>query len=472
VQPLRNYQDRATTQVRTHWRSGTRRVLLVSPTGSGKTRMGEELATGRNHVVWFAHRKELIADASQRLAAAYGPLDVGVVAPGFPSSPYSRVQVATIQTALARGTRPPADLVVIDEAHHIVADDWNKVLDAYPQADILLLTATPERQDGRGLDGVADVMVVAAEYSELLAAGHLTTVRVFRPEMIMGNALALDPVEAWERYSEGSPGFAFFGSVKVAAENEHRMNQRGIRAALIAQDTKRADRMRIIEQMRNGELDCICNVYTMTEGVDIPRARVCMLASACRHCGGYLQKTGRVVRPHESKQNAILIDLVGASILHGLPTEDRVYSLDGEPIKRRDVVPLKNCPQCGATIHAQYSACPECSWVFAKEKPRRGQRIFSLELVEVIAGLHTPQDVKRKAYAELRAMQREKGYELSWIQVQWRLAFGGESCVISDATNDEKRAELAKLRNIAKSKGFKPGFAGIHFNKLFGHWPS
>ena len=156
-----------------------------------------------------------------------------------------------------------------------------------------------------------------------------------------------------------------------------------------------------------------------------------------------------------------------------MPTEDRVYSLDGDPIKRRDVVPLKTCLSCGATIHAAYTECPECGCKFASEKKRsNGPRIFSLELVEVFAGLATEPDVKRKAYAELRAKQRAEGYDLGWVQLQYRRVFGGETCVINDATNDEKRAELAKLKNLAKSKGFKPGFAAIGFKQLFGHFPS
>jgi len=134
-------------------------------------------------------------------------------------------------------------------------------------------------------------------------------------------------------------------------------------------------------------------------------------------------------------------------------------------------VPLKGCPSCGATIHEAYTACPECAWVFAVEKKRRGQRIFSLDLVEVFAGLHTPPDAKRQAYAELRAKQRAEGYELGWIQVQYKLVFL-ESCHITDATNAEKRAELAKLSALAKSKGFKPKFVDVKFKQLFGHWPS
>jgi superfamily II DNA or RNA helicase len=470
MQPLRDYQIRAVSAVRSHWEANVRRVLLVLPTGAGKTRCGQELAEPFPRVLWLANRTELIRDASERMAAAFGMLEVGVMAPGFAPSPHSRVQVTTVQTLLARDAWPEADLVVFDEAAHFAADRWSTVSEHYATAKHLLLTATPERGDGKAMGEIADVLVHGADYSELLAAGHLCSVRVFRPEQILGNALACDPVEAWARHSENSSGFAFFSTIEQAEKAAHGMNERGIRAAVIHQGTKRGDRVALIDALRAGDLDCVCNVYTMTEGTDVPRARVCMLASACRHASNYLQKAGRVLRPHPSKQNAILIDLVGASILHGLPTEDRVYSLDGDPIKRRDVVPLKNCLNCGATVHAAYTACPECGTAFVVERARKGPRIFSLELVEVFAGLQTDPDVKRKAYAELRAKQRAEGYELGWIQLQYKRAFV-EDCVIHDATNDEKRAELAKLRNLAKSKGFKPKFADVNFKRVFGHWP-
>lgn len=472
MQILRGYQERAVNRVRLFWANGVRRVLLVSPTGSGKTRMGEELILPFGRALWLAHRTELIKDASERLAKSLGALDVGCIAPGFQPSPHARVQVATVQSALARGARPHAELVVLDEGHHFAADDWGKLVSAYPEAKFLILTATPERQDGRGLDGIADAMVVAAEYSELLAEGHLCRARVFRPDMILGNALALDPVEAWKKYSEGSPGFAFFASVDAAYEHEHRMNAEGIRAAVVEQGTPKADRTGHIEALRHGDLDVICNVYTMTEGVDIPRARVCMLAARLKHCGGYLQRVGRVLRPHESKPNAIVIDLVGATHLHGLPTENRVYSLTGEPIKRKEITPLKGCDFCGAQIPSASQECPECGFKFTVNgRARTSQKIFSLELLEVIEGLHTASDVKRKAYAELRATQRENGYDLAWIQGHYKRTFV-EGCFITDATPTEKRAELGKLKALAASKGFKSNFARVRFQQLFGHWPS
>ncbi len=229
--------------------------------------------------------------------------------------------------------------------------------------------------------------------------------------------------------------------------------------------------MALLQRMRDGDLDCICNVQTMTEGVDVPRAAVCMLASACRHCGGYLQRAGRVLRPHETKTAAILIDLVGASILHGLPTEDRSYSLDGEPIKRTCIVPLKNCPACGAVVNSAYVDCPECTWHFEAQRERKGLKIYSLELVEVYAGKDTPIDAKRREYQRLRTMQRTNKYPFYWVVKQYKELFD-EPLVIHDASNDEKRAEFARLRAVGMKRGAKPNFAKVMFKNLFGHWPS
>lgn len=472
MHPLRSYQQRAADSVHAHHDAGRRRVLLVSPTGSGKSVMGVSVALRRRGGLWLAHRRELVADAAKRLRAELGRLEVGIIASGHAPSPYAPFQVSSVQTLLLRPEQMPVvPLVVFDECHHSAADKWRALLEHYDTIPHLLLTATPERQDGKPMRDMCDALEVAAEYSELLEQGHLCPARVFAAEQITGNNLALDPVEAWSKYSEGSPGFAFFSTVDQCYEVEHRMNERGIRAAVIEQSTDPIDRARYIQQMRDGELDCICNVFTMTEGVDIPRARVCMLASACRHCGGFLQKVGRVLRPHESKQNAIIIDLVGATLLHGFPTDNRAYSLDGEAIRRLELTPLKRCLVCGAMVHSLYTACPECSAPFAVDaKQRKGPKIYSLELQEVFAGKDTPALAKRAEYNRLRKLQKTNGMALYFVQKEYQKLFG-ETVVIDDATNEEKRAELAKLRREQAARGKAPKFVGIMFNKMFGHWP-
>ncbi len=432
--------------------------------------MGEELVVGEPHSVWLAHREELVADAAKRLRESMGAHEVGIIAPGHAPQPHARVQVISIQTALRKHKLPEASLLVADECHHMPADRWSKLLEHYPTQRMLMMTGTPCRQDGRALHGVADCMVVAIAYSQLVREGNLCEVKIFQPPQIL-QGLAQDPVEAWLRYADNSPGFAFFGSVDQAYEAEHRFNDRGVRAAVIEQGTEKLKRRQIIEALGSGDLDVICNVQTMTEGVDIPRARVCMLASPVRHPGGFLQRTARVLRPHESKKFAIIIDLPGATLLHGSPIEDREYSLDGTPIKRSSMTPLRQCPSCMAIVSAAFAACPECSFTFKPASVERLRpKIFSLELEEVWAGKDTPPDAKRAEYNRLRAVQRETGRDLYYVLKSYKELFG-DYPVITDATNTEKREYLGKLYRNQKASGKAPKYVGVMFKKIFGHWP-
>ncbi|NQT20878.1 MAG: DEAD/DEAH box helicase family protein, partial [Planctomycetes bacterium] len=123
--------------------------ILVAPTGSGKTVMGVALVERLGvRCLWLAHRTELIQQAATRLGA-YG-LSVGIIKAGFPAAPFCRCQVASVQTLIRRDL-PPAQLVIVDECHHATATTYRKILEGYPQAPRVGLTATPFRLDGKGL---------------------------------------------------------------------------------------------------------------------------------------------------------------------------------------------------------------------------------------------------------------------------------------------------------------------------------
>jgi len=145
-QQLRDYQERA---VETVIAKLDQRPILVSPTGSGKTTMATEIVErlGRR-TLWLAHRKELIDQAAERLAA-HG-LRAGIVMAGYRRDPDAQVQVASVQT-LVRRNKPAAGLVVVDECHHGAAETYQKILADYPDAALLGLTATPFRLDARDI---------------------------------------------------------------------------------------------------------------------------------------------------------------------------------------------------------------------------------------------------------------------------------------------------------------------------------
>lgn len=265
----RPYQQRAIDAVRHRWEHGARCVCLVIPTGGGKTFTAARLCNG-SRVLWIAHRRELIDQAAEALRAEFDPRDVGIIAPGHDRHPAARVQVATVQTLLARGDRPAADLVVLDECHHHIAADWARVHEAYPEARALGLTATPERSDGKPLGDLFDALVVGATYSELLEDGYLVPCRVYQPPTSLGaRELAQDPLAAYQRYTPGAQAFVFMGSVRLAYEQADRFTAAGIPSAVVEAKSKRADRVKALADFSSGRVQCLMNVMCLDSETEI-----------------------------------------------------------------------------------------------------------------------------------------------------------------------------------------------------------
>lgn len=482
----RPYQATTTTEVLRLLRSGEScRICVVSPTGSGKTRMGVELATQLGgHGLWLAHRTELIKQAGMRLREA--GLDVGLLSPLFDPDPWSPIQVASLDTLSSRTDRPKADWVIFDECHHAPAATYAAVLDSYADTPRVGLTATPQRRDGKAMSGMFDSLVVAANYGELLKAGHIVPCRVFRPDEYMGSDLAKEPLQAYQELERaGFPRastFAFAQTVELAAQYAAAFEAAGIGSAALTAKTKERDRAEILARFRlgaeqptaRGAIHVLWNVYVLTEGVDVPAARVCLLARGVSHAGPYLQMVGRVLRPFGGKPDAILVDLSGASHLHGFPTADRHYSLDGRPITVVGEA-LKNCPKCGATIPSAENPCGECGWMFAKQE-RRGPRIWDFELREAVEAVGgdpsaVSEEHKAREWSRLAGVCASRGWGISWAAKQYEELFGGRPAQLDAMAPAEKIAEFKRLRAHAEEKGFKKGWAAWKYKALFGNWP-
>ena len=186
---LRPYQHDHVAATHAEIGVGRRRILQVAPTGAGKTvTVAEIIRQGvvlGKRVLFLAHRRELIHQAHQKLYAA--GVDAGIILAEWPARPEEPVQIASIQTLWARAMRtkkidlPLADLVVIDEAHHCRAMTYRKIIEAYPEAIILGMTATPCRGDGRGLGNIFETMVECPAVQELIDLGFLVPTKVYAP---------------------------------------------------------------------------------------------------------------------------------------------------------------------------------------------------------------------------------------------------------------------------------------------------
>lgn len=412
MQP-RDYQLRAVEDCRQAYKAGATSVLLVLPTGGGKTLIGSlvvagALARGRR-VLWLAGRRELVEQAAARM-----PGEAGVIMAGRPARPDAPVQVASIDTLAARGGVPDVDLVVIDEAHHATATTWRAVLAAAPRAKLLGLTATPERSDGAALGDVFQSLVLGPTIRQLVELGHLVPTRVISP-CSKSKKLAMEPADAWARYSEGRPGFAFHKLISESLAFTAAMNERGIVTAHVDGETPIRWRAAAVEAFRRGEVECLSSVAVFTEGVDVPRASFCLLARGADHAGIYLQMVGRVMRPAPGKHDAVVVDLRGVYHKHGLPDADREWSLAGaQGVARSSPTKLRQCVKCGAVWEYDGdAACPECGFSVGVDE----QEVKPRPLAEVRGPLRPRAglDEVRRKRQELTATARARGYSMGWV---------------------------------------------------------
>lgn len=426
MQP-RPYQVKAVDDCRQAYRDGASAVLLVVPTGGGKTVIGSLVVGGAVarglRVLWLAGRRELVDQAASRM-----PVPAGVVMAGRPEARGAPVQVASVDTLAERGAVPEADLVVYDEAHHVNAPTSRAVLAANPRAKVLGLTATPIRSDGTALGDVFERLVVGPSVRELIAEGHLVPCEVLAPPK-KKQALAASPAEAWLRLAGGRPGFVFAATIAESRAVVEALRARGVQAAHVDGETPTREREATVEAFRAGRLTVLSSVYVFTEGVDVPRAEVCLLARGCGHAGTYLQMVGRVLRPAPGKASALLIDLMGSVHQHGLPDDDRVWSLEGEPVRQAErAVAIAQCMACAATWRSGTRRdCPRCGAELpAPEALEVAEDVLGSARVAMPAPTRplASQAEKDRELQRLRALARQRGYKRAWVGMRYRAMFG------------------------------------------------
>ncbi len=432
---LRDYQSASIDKLRaafTELPADQRRVVMVSPTGSGKTRIGAEISRLKTsygkRVLWLAHRTELIDQSAEALETQ--GLTVGVVAAKSARrpNPYAAVQVASIQTLLARGNRPQADLVVFDECHHAAADKARTLLAGYPEAQVVGLTATPQRGDGRSLGDLFARMITVASIPSLIDAGHLVGCVVQRPNRpLKPGQIARSPVDAYHEFCRGRSTIVFSPNLREANKHTDEFRAAGIRAEMVEGATGRGARADAIRAFRAGVLPVIVNVGVLTEGTDLPVCSAIILARGCGTEGLYLQITGRALRPYvnaqtgEVKTEAVLCDLRGVSWGHGHPCMDRQYSLDGAGISHAsEPNPYPACRVCGAPV-TPGEACAECGTGVQEAKPLVVTG-HALEPYSYMRGLG--EDKRARSLAKWIKQGMEKGYKEGWALNRFRVVFG------------------------------------------------
>jgi DNA repair protein RadD len=449
---LRGYQQRAIDDLRDAYRAGSRAPLLCLPTGGGKTIIftaiaQSAVARGRQ-VLILVHRRELLHQASRKLTAI--GLDHGLIAAGIPATS-NPIQVASVHTLVRR--LPAMDwqpsLVIIDEAHHASAGSWARILQQWPDAYRLGVTATPCRLDGRGLSTAFDSLVQGPTVADLTAGGYLSPARIYAPPVIADlsglrrragdyavdqAATAMDrptvtgdAIGHYARLAAGQRAIAFCCSIAHAESVARSFNAAGISAATLLGNTP--DRDAVVAAFDAGTVQILVTVDVVSEGFDIPAASCAILLRPTQSLGLFLQQVGRVLRPAPGKEQALILDHVGNVHRHGFPDDAREWSLaDGVRRAAGKTAPtVRTCPSCYAAFKPA-PICPCCGYEQPIAKPRIMRQVDG-ELQELhresvrqrIAERATKRREQQAARTlpDLLALAKRRGYSPGWAYRLW-----------------------------------------------------
>lgn len=384
IQP-RPYQERAIQLTRHSYATGHKSPCLIMPCGAGKTITAAYIILAaiqkQTRCLFIADRETLIDQTVDKLGLV-GITDVRIIqADRDEGNPDAMVIVASAQTLRMPGwidRLPPADLIIWDECHGVLAATYRDVLARYPTARLLGLTATPCRGDNKPLE-VFDDLVIGVTIRELIELDMLAKCRVLRPPegAVDSNEIAIAPVTAYQRYANGQRAGVFCLTRKQATEYADSFEAAGIPAAVVTAKTR--NRSDVLARFAAGEYRVLVSVGCLTQGWDDRGAAVAILARKPAHIGLWIQICGRVLRPHPDKHEGLIVDLCGAYWEWGPPDADHEYSLTGKAISSIARDSFGQCKGCGSMFLAGPRACPHCG-AELPVRPMATPRVVGVEL--------------------------------------------------------------------------------------------
>lgn len=416
--------------------------------------MAAQAKSRGSRVLFAVHRQELI-DQSSETFTDMGVLH-GIIAAGFPMT-MDEIQIASVQTVVRRLDKiQPPDLIILDEAHHATASTWKRLLDAFPNALVVGLTATPARLGGQGLGDIFESLVMGPTVKALIEWGNLAPYKYYAPpvsanlenirvrygefdrgavELAMDKSEIIgDIIDQYNRRAAGMKAICYCVSRAHSEHTAAMFRQAGIPAMHIDGETKSIVRTAAINDFKAGKIQVLCNVDLISEGFDVPAMEAVILARPTQSLTLFIQQAMRAMRPDKNNPDkvAVIIDHVGNVYRHGLPDEDREWSLEGK--KKKAAGParefaLKQCPKCFAA-HRPAPICPFCAHIYqTAEREEPEQKAGDLaEILEFEKKLKRQEVGRARDVFTLEQIAMKRGYSPNWVKKQCevkKISFGG-----------------------------------------------
>lgn len=445
---LRDYQHQWIKDIWNSWEKGNRRVLGQLPTAAGKTvcfaHISHKLFDQGKQVLVIAHRIELISQAAEKLEQIIGE-PVGIIKAGVLANPERRIQVASVQTLSRREVLElPMNigLLILDEAHHATALSYRRLIEHYDSAQILGVTATPQRIDGQGFVDLFDDLVIGIDTAYLIQTGYLSKFRLFATNQTISTlgvaksrgdfrakelAIAVtsqigvsEILENYFKYARNLRTVIFACSLEHSRALAAEFSRNYISAEHLDGKTPPQERLEILQRFRNGTTQVITNYEILTEGFDCPNIECVYCVRPTESSTLWLQMLGRVLRTYTLKPTAVIIDITDNWKKHGLPDEARKWTLLPETISEIQNKGLIQCEHCthifkpltdelakieaevdedGVLIQHHQTICPSCGETIdftTRENPTkpsfsriRLRQGFSLTLTEIDLSVST-----------------------------------------------------------------------------------
>jgi DNA repair protein RadD len=504
---LRDYQHDSINLLREKVAEGYKSIVLVLITAAGKTVIASSIIMGAieqgSRFLFVSHRREIIAQSYEKLVSIGVPEEkIGIIMGNGKITLRSGkvinaarkdapIQIASIDT-LRHRYRPKADIVFVDECHRALAASFVKLKSDYPDAYHIGLTATPFRYGGKGLGSYYACMVQpeTAMPSKLIEKGWIYKARIWTvpikdlpdlsgiktrngdyaeeelAEACNKRQLVGSIVDHWKERAQGRRTICFPVNIEHSKRIVQDFCDAGIAAEHLDGATPVKLRDEIISRLASGETKVVCSVGCLQEGFDLPGAKCAILARPTKSLVLAIQMSGRILRPYEENGRPvepIILDHAGVILDHGMPTEDREYTLEDTKPKRKGMS-TKTCLQCFAVVESIHKECPACGAPFPVQVRDVDRSIQHVEGQLVEYQYDQEAKAKKDYWIQLCADASKNGYQPGWAKRTFKEKYGHyppkswPGAYSRPMTAGEAEVMRARLQRVADTKGIPQGW--------------